>query len=180
MQKTLTGFWEIAKILIIAFLIVVPIRAFLFQPFLVNGASMEPNFSNGDYLIIDEISYRFRTPERGEVIVFRFPQDTSQRFIKRVIGLPGETVEIEDGKVVVYQEGKEHQDAFVLSESYLTGNTPGNSKVELGEDEYYVMGDNRSFSSDSRSWGSVPKDYIVGRVFVRAFPFTASAAPITQ
>ncbi len=170
MKSRFGAFWEIAKILIIAFLIVVPIRAFLFQPFLVRGASMEPTFSSGTYLIIDEISYRFNAPVRGDIVVFRFPIDTSQRFIKRVIGLPGETVEIEDGKVVVYSEGADHQDAFVLEELYLSGGTPGNSKLELSEGEYYVMGDNRSFSSDSRSWGAVSKDNIIGKVFFKVFP----------
>lgn len=170
MKSKFGGFWEIAKILIIAFLIVVPIRAFLFQPFLVRGASMEPTLSSGSYLIINEISYRFSEPERGDIIVFRFPNDPSQRFIKRVIGLPGESVEIEDGKVVVYSKGEEHQDAFVLQEPYLSGDTPGNSRLELLEGEYYVMGDNRSFSSDSRSWGSVPRDNIIGKVFWKVFP----------
>ena len=170
MKGTFTGFWDIAKILIIAFLIVVPIRAFLFQPFLVRGASMEPTLSSGTYLIIDEISYRFSEPARGDIVVFRFPQDPSQRFIKRVIGLPGEAIEIEDGKVIVYSKGEEHQDAFVLQEPYLFEGTPGNSKVELSEGEYYVMGDNRSFSSDSRSWGAVPEENIIGKVFWKVFP----------
>jgi len=170
MKDKFGGLWEIAKILIIAFLIVVPIRAFLFQPFLVRGASMEPTFSSGAYLIINEISYRFYTPERGDIVVFRFPQDPSQRFIKRVIGLPGESIEIGDGKVVVYSQGSDHQDAFVLTEPYLAGSTPGNSKIELDAEEYYVMGDNRSFSSDSRSWGPVPKDKIIGKVFLKVFP----------
>ena len=131
---------------------------------------MEPTFFNGTYLIVDEVSYRFSAPERGDIVVFRFPQDPSQRFIKRVIGLPGETIEIEDGKVVIYNQGVEHQDAFVLEEAYLAGGTPGNSKLELSEGEYYVMGDNRSFSSDSRSWGSVPRDNIIGKVFFQVFP----------
>lgn len=168
---------DTAKIMIVALLIVLPIRAFVFQPFLVRGASMEPNFHNGDYLIVDEVSYRFRDPERGEVIVFRFPNDPSQRYIKRVIGLPGETVEVKDGKVIV-NDGK----AKVLREEYLPKNleTSGQDQMSLGENEYFVMGDNRQFSSDSRSWGSLPEQYIIGRALLRVFPlksFSAIAAP---
>ena len=166
--------WEILKIVIIALLIVVPIRYFLFQPFFVRGQSMEPNFENGDYLIIDEISYRFGSPQRGEVVVFKYPQNPSQRYIKRIVGLPGETVEIEDGKVIIFnQVGSQ-----ILDESdYLPAScqTPGDARVSLNEDEYFVLGDNRVSSADSRSWGSLPKENIVGRVLFRAWPFAALA-----
>lgn len=172
MKKVFSLIWEIAKIVIIALAIVVPIRYFLFQPFIVKGQSMEPNFENGDYLIIDEISYRFREPQRGEVIVFKYPQKPSQRFIKRIIALPGETVEIENGKVIIYKNGKPQ----ILDESdYLFSflQTAGNIRVSLGEDEYFVLGDNRTFSLDSRRFGILPKEQILGRAFCRAWPFTA-------
>ncbi len=97
--------WEFVKIIIIALIIVLPIRYFLFQPFIVRGDSMVPNFHTGDYLIVDEISYRFKQFERGDVVVLKFPLDTSQRFIKRVIGLPGETVEVKDGRVTIIKDG---------------------------------------------------------------------------
>ena len=173
MRKILSFFWEIAKIGIIAAVIVVPIRYFLFQPFFVRGQSMEPSFYNSDYLIVDEVSYRFKAPQRGEVIVFKFPNDTSQRYIKRIIGLPGETVEIKDGKVVIFREDSGIE---MLDESdYLSGflPTPGNIKIILDENEYFVLGDNRIASSDSRRWGSLNREYIIGRVFFRAFPFAA-------
>ena len=115
MKNTLSFIWEIIKIVVIALVIVIPIRYFLFQPFLVNGQSMEPNFENGDYLIVDEISYRFHDPQRGEVIVFKISRANNTiltRFIKRIIGLPGETVEIKDGKVMIIKENSE-----VLDES---------------------------------------------------------------
>ncbi|MDD5146093.1 MAG: signal peptidase I [Candidatus Pacebacteria bacterium] len=175
MRKTLSFLWETLKVLIIALVIVVPIRYFLFQPFFVRGQSMEPNFENGDYLIIDELSYRFRSPERGEAIVFKYPQDTTQRYIKRIIGLPGETVEIENGKITIYKENSEPK---ILNESdYLSLNiqTTGNLKITLGENEYFVLGDNRPVSSDSRRWGTVPKDDIIGRVYLRAWPISALA-----
>ena len=166
--------WEVLKIVIIALLIVVPIRYFLFQPFFVRGQSMEPNFENGDYLIIDEISYRFGSPQRGEVVVFKYPQNPSQRYIKRIVGLPEETVEIEDGKVIIFNwEGSQ-----TLDESdYLPAScqTPGDVRASLNEDEYFVLGDNRASSADSRSWGPLPKENIIGRVLFRAWPFTALA-----
>ena len=177
-MKGFLGFaLDTARIMIIALLIVLPIRAFVFQPFLVRGASMEPNFHNGDYLIIDEFSYHFRNPERGEVIVFRYPNDPSQRYIKRVIGLPGETVEVSNGKITI-SDGE----SKVLREEYLPqgSKTPGQERATLKGEEYFVMGDNREFSSDSRTWGSLPEEYIIGKVMVRVFPFnsfTAVAAP---
>lgn len=158
--------WEILKIVIISLAIIVPIRYFLIQPFFVNGASMEPNFQNGDYLIVDEISYRFDAPKRGDVIIFRYPLDPSQFFIKRVIGLPGENIEIEDGKV--FTNGK------VLDESKYLQNidTAGSIEVKLAENEYFVLGDNRQASSDSRKWGEVDKKFIIGRAWLRAWPFS--------
>jgi len=175
MKKLLSFIWEIIKIVIIALAIVVPIRYFLFQPFFVKGESMEPNFQNGDYLIVDELSYRLREPERGEVIVFKYPRNISQRYIKRIIGLPGEAVEIKDGKVTVYQKNSEIK---VLDESnYLPAyfQTSGNLRINLNENEYFVLGDNRSSSSDSRIWGSLPKEDIIGRVLIRAWPAAAIA-----
>lgn len=166
--------WEILKIILLALVIVIPVRLFLFQPFLVKGQSMEPSFHDNDYLIIDEISYRLREPKRGEVIVFKFPQNPSQRFIKRIIGLPGETLEIENSKVAVIKNNKTQilDEASYLSSSFKT---VGNLKITLGEDEYFVLGDNRQVSADSRSWGAVSRKNIIGRVFFRAWPVTALA-----
>lgn len=171
MKKILSSFWETARIAIAALLFAVVVRAFIFQPFLVRGVSMEPNFHNGDYLIVDEISYRFQEPQRGEVVVFRYPNDLSQRYIKRVVGLPGETVDIQNGKIIISGPSAAPQ-MFTLDEDrYLgRGNTEGSLKVKLGGNEYFVLGDNRMFSSDSRIWGSLPRKDIVGRVFLRVFP----------
>lgn len=170
MKKVILFFWDILKIFVIAAAIVVPIRYFLFQPFFVKGESMAPNFSDGDYLIVDEISSYFNGPQRGEVIVFRFPDNPSQRFIKRVIGLPGETIEINDSKITI----SKNEESKILDESpYLASSvkTKGVLKITLKNNEYFVMGDNRNFSFDSRSFGPVPKDKIIGRVFLRAWPF---------
>ena len=174
MKNFLSFIWEIAKIVIVALLIVVPIRYFIFQPFFVRGHSMEPNFENGDYLIIDELSYRLREPQRGEVVVFKYPNDPSQRYIKRIIGLPEETIEIKDGKVAILSE----KGSQILDElDYLSSAifTPGNTRITLAGNEYFVLGDNRISSADSRRWGALPRENIVGRVIFRAWPFAALA-----
>jgi len=178
---------EVVKIIALACMIIIPIRVFLFQPFFVQGASMEPNFQNNQYLIVNEFGYKktevsadgktfftvepFKELERQEVVVFRYPKNPTQFFIKRVIGLPGEKVEIKDGVVTIYNT--ENPKGFVLDETgYLasTTKTTGEIAVTLKEDAYFVMGDNRLFSSDSRSWGPVPEEDIIGKAFLRAWP----------
>lgn len=172
MKSFLYSLWEIIEITLVAVVAVLIIRYFLVQPFLVNGASMEPNFSNGDYLLIDEIAYRFREPRRGEAIVFHYPRDKKFYYIKRIIGLPGEELEIKNGKVFIFN--KEHPEGFVLDENYLPLGleTVGKEgRVVLAENEYFAFGDNRDFSFDSRNWGAVKYDNIVGLVRLRLWPF---------
>jgi len=161
---------EVFQVLVISIAIIVPVRLFLIQPFSVQGASMEPNFFDHEYLIVDEISYRLRLPERGEVVVFHYPNDPSQYFIKRVIGFPGETVEIIDGEVKIYND--EFPNGRVLDETtYLDQDfTAAAQTVTLKTEEYYLMGDNRSSSLDSRFFGPVNYNQIVGRVWVRGYP----------
>jgi signal peptidase I len=167
-KKSSPFLWEFIKIILIAAVIVVPIRYFLFQPFIVKGESMVPTFQTGDYLIIDEISYRFTNPQRGDVVVLRYPLDESQRFIKRVIGLPGETVRIKNGAVRVVTGGQE----LLLDETYVPKNsfTDGDINITLGPDKYFVLGDNRPFSYDSRRWGVLPRKDIIGKAFFRVLP----------
>jgi signal peptidase I len=172
MKNLLSFVFEVLKIVVIALVIVVPVRYFLFQPFIVKGQSMDPNFSDGDYLIVDEISYRFRAPQRGEVVVFDAPNDPSSRYIKRIIGLPGETIKIEDGKVFLYQDGK-YQD--LKEDKYLSSEvkTFGDVQTTLNSEEYFVLGDNRFVSADSRKFGILIRDKIIGRVYLRAWPITS-------
>ncbi|OHB17609.1 MAG: signal peptidase I [Parcubacteria group bacterium RIFCSPLOWO2_01_FULL_40_65] len=162
---------EIIKILILALAIILPIRYFIAQPFFVKGASMESAFEDGDYLIINEISYRFSEPQRGDTVVFRYPENPRQYFIKRIIGLPNETIEIKNNQAKVFNEG--NPNGFILDESsYLDSGqiTEGSLRVKLYENEYFVLGDNRLHSSDSRRWGVLNKSYIIGKVFIRAWP----------
>jgi len=160
--------WEYIKTIVIAIAIVVPVRMYVAQPFIVEGASMEPNFHGGDYLIIDELSYQFREPMRGEVVVFRYPLNPRNFFIKRIVGLPGEEIEIRDGSIFITGL------SGALGESYLPNDllTVPDVRVRLGSDQYFVIGDNRAHSSDSRAWGTLPGENITGRALVRLFPIT--------
>ncbi|MAF20625.1 MAG: signal peptidase I [Parcubacteria group bacterium] len=176
MRKLIVFIWEITKIVVISLAIIIPIRYYLIQPFFVRGASMEPNFNSGQYLVIDEISYRFNQPARGETIVFKYPLDTSQYYIKRIVGLPNETVEVKGGQVIIYNE--EFPQGMILDESsYLPQDisTRGIIKIELTQGEYFVLGDNRQASSDSRQWGPLSEGNIIGRVWLRAWPFDVAA-----
>lgn len=149
------------------------IRFFIAAPYVVSGSSMEPNFDNWDYLITDRLSYRFSMPERGDVVVFNLPHESSRTLIKRVIGLPGETVEVQGN--VVRITNTEHPEGFVLAEPYLASENlggPPNIKMELTDNDFFVLGDNRRVSSDSRTWGALPKDDIIGRVLLRLFPLS--------
>lgn len=160
---------EIIKYSILAIFIVIPFRVFIAQPFLVNGASMSPTFETGQYLIVDQLSYRFEGPHRGDVVVFRYPNDPSKFFIKRLIGLPGEVVQLSHGRTSILNPSTGTE--TTLSEPYVkTDPTDDNITVTLSGDEYFVMGDNRGASSDSRVWGPVPSKNIVGRAFLRILP----------
>lgn len=162
-------FWEMFKIAVIALVIIIPVRYFLIQPFYVKGASMEPNFYDHEYLIIDEISYRLNQPKRGDIVVFKYPKDPKQFFIKRIVGLPKEKVSIKDNKVYINDQQ--------LQEDYLPADVEtrlplrGYSEVALADGEYFLLGDNREQSLDSRVFGPVKEDYIIGRTWIRGWPF---------
>lgn len=160
--------WEFLKLVIISLIIIIPFRLYIAQPFIVRGSSMDPSFYSGEYLIIDEVSYYFNEPERGDVIVFHFPGDESKFFIKRIIGLPGESLQISGDGITIYND--ERPEGFLLEEVYIDDETIPNTYQELGDDDYYVMGDNRPFSSDSRHWGTLDDDLIVGRAWLRLWP----------
>ena len=171
--------WDLVKILVIALVIIVPFRMFVAEPFVVSGSSMLPNFQNGNYLIVDRLSYLSGNPQRGDVIVLLYPKDTTQFFIKRIIGLPGDTIELPAasspnyGHVIIYNQ--EHPQGWVLPESYLPAGTltvGSPQKVVLNSGEFFVLGDNRTASSDSRVWEFCPGPDIVGKVWVRVFPFS--------
>lgn len=152
---------------VLAVVIVIPIRIFIAQPFIVSGESMVPTFESGEYLIVDQLSYRLHSPERGDVIIFKYPNNPSRYFIKRVIGLPGETVEIVNDVVHITSGDTK----IILDEPYITLQRDSNMTMALADDEYFVMGDNRLASLDSREWGPLQEDFITGRALVRLLPF---------
>jgi len=165
MSRFWQSFWEIIQTVIIAGVTVFLIRTYLIQPFLVSGASMDPYISHGNYLIVDQLTGRFQEFQRSDIVVFRYPKDPDVFYIKRIIALPGDRVQIRNGSVFVNRER--------LDQSYLPedSQTFGNVDLVLGKDEYYVLGDNRDNSSDSRAWGSLPRRYIMGLARLRLYPF---------
>jgi len=170
-QKTRGILSEITLLVLMVLLIVLPIRLWIAQPFIVSGASMETTFSTGQYLVVDQLTYHFEEPKRGEVIIFRYPKDPSKFFIKRIIGLPGDTIDINGRDVVI--TNTEYPDGYKLTETYILDMKPNNTLTEtLGPGEYFVMGDNRDASSDSRMWGVLQRENIIGRAFLRLFPLT--------
>lgn len=175
-QKNIGGVvTELLQFILIVLIIILPIRLFVAQPFVVVGQSMEPTFVSNEYLIVDELTYRLDDPERGQVIVFKYPYDSgegasSKYFIKRIIGLPEETVMIKRGVVTIKND--KNPEGFVLEEPYIKAKSDTSITMTLSKDQYFVMGDNRAQSFDSRSWGPLSEDYIVGKAFIRLLPPT--------
>lgn len=169
-NETKSFFKETAQFVLVAVAIALPIRFFVAQPFIVRGDSMLPTFKNSQYLIIDQLSYRFNEPERGDIVVLHNPLLKRQYNIKRVIGLPNETVTVKNSAIHIKQsDGVE----FDLEEPYVTtSRLEASHMFELGPDEYFVAGDNRSVSADSRNWGALKRKEIAGRVFIRLWPPT--------
>lgn len=171
MEQTKTkwqSFWELVRFALIALIIVVPIRIFVAEPFIVSGSSMVPTFENGDYLIVDKISYELGSPKRDDVVVFRYPGDTTKFFIKRIIGLPNEIVDIKGNEVTI--TNGTHKEGFKLDQPFVKNVANNETHFKLKDDEYFVMGDNRSASSDSRYWGAVKKNLLTGRAFLQLMP----------
>lgn len=176
---------EIATFIFIAVCIVLPFRIFIAEPYIVDGRSMDPTFSTSDYLIVDKLSYRLHEPKRNTVVVFQYPYSLSKTlfakifglpetpnksFIKRIIALPGETIEQKQNEVTIYN--KEHPEGFKVDQSYVVHEMPANYKITLKDDEYFVMGDNRAESYDSRAWGPLKKKFISGKPILRLLPIT--------
>ncbi len=179
-MKRFAGLIEVVKVVAIVFLSAIIIRTFVFQPFVVEGSSMESNFHNGEYLFIEKVSYKLKSPERGDVVVFRYPRDVRYNYIKRVVGLPGEQVEIKDGVVSI--DGKVLKEDYVATgaKTYVDGKPELNYSITLTDHQYFVLGDNRAHSSDSREWGPLDRRFIIGRSALVLYPqssFRAIASP---
>jgi signal peptidase I len=164
--------WDLVKFTVGALIIVFVIRTFVAQPFIVSGLSMYPTFDNANYLVIDELSYRFEAPARGDVLVFRYPGDPSIFYIKRIIGLPGEKLVSNNGIITVYPNATSTA-STTLNEPYIEADHKSIDSwtVTLGPAQYWMMGDNRNESSDSRIWGPLDRSLFIGRPVLRLFPF---------
>lgn len=167
-KEFLENGWDLLKFAIIALIIVLPIRMWIAQPFVVSGESMVPTFEDSQYLIVDEISYILGSASRGDVVIFRYPGGPKRFFIKRVIGLPNEKIIINNGEITIVN--KENPNGFKLNEPYINEKFFTSATHETGADEYFVMGDNRNKSSDSRVWGVLPKKLMIGRAYLRLLP----------
>jgi signal peptidase I len=167
--------WEIGKTIGFIVVAAIIIRAFLIQPFFVQGESMEPDFHDGDYLLVNQLSYHLHQPHRGDVIVFKAPPEPDTNYIKRIIGVPGDTVDLKDGHYII--TNAKHPGGEIVTEPYIEENTPTDpigdqTHWEVPKDQYFTSGDNRQpgKSLDSRAWGFVPKNFIKGSVWIRAYP----------
>jgi len=175
-KRILIELWDILKFLAPIVIIVFLIRTYVAQPFIVDGESMSPNFHTGQYLIVNELSYHFHQPARGDVIVLRYPLDTSRFFIKRIVGLPGDTISIHDGGVYITNaanpKGVLDYEPYETQPTFPAGNY---NNITLGAGQYFAMGDNRAGSSDSRTWGILPRKDIIGHVAIRLFPISVAS-----
>ncbi|MCL5410655.1 MAG: signal peptidase I [Patescibacteria group bacterium] len=168
--------FDLIKTGLVVFIIAFSLRYFAVQPFVVDGESMMPNFVNNEYILAEKVSYLTGEPKRGDVVVFRYPGNPSISYIKRIIGLPGETVTIANNSVKI--TSKDYQNGTTLNESYIPKTTltlipdtdSGTLQKTLGNDEYFVLGDNRQHSSDSREWGVLPRANIIGRTWLTILP----------
>jgi signal peptidase I len=174
-SKIAGGFLDLVETVAISLSIFLVVYLFLMQPHQVNGQSMVPNFQDGEHVMTDKISYKFREPMRGEVVVFHAPpaagcvEGTGCDFIKRIIAVPGDRVAVHDNAFWI--NGEKLPEPYIPSDfEILPGRATLNQEIYLAPDEYFVSGDNRPHSSDSRFWGPVSKDEIVGRVFLRYWP----------
>jgi len=176
-QKVGSTFLDLIETMAISFSIFLVVYLFFLQPHQVNGQSMVPNFQDGEHVLTDKVSYKMRDPQRGEVVVFHAPPDahcpegTGCDFIKRILGIPGDTVEVKENAIWV--NGNKLPESYIPSDfPILPGNATKGQGVYLGPNEFFVSGDNRPYSSDSRTWGAITKDEIIGRVFFRYWPLS--------
>lgn len=181
LRKLGASFLDLVETLAISLSIFLVVYLFLMQPHQVNGQSMVPNFESGEHVMTDKITYKLRDPIRGEVLVFHAPpaancvEGTGCDFIKRVIGVPGDTIEVKENSIWV--NGEALPEPYIPDDfDIMAGRATKDESVYLGPDEYFVCGDNRPYSSDSRAWGAITKTDIVGRVFFRYWPPAAVGA----
>lgn len=168
-------FYELMKLVLIVIILAAAIRYFLISPYQVDGNSMVPTLADKDYLLVEKVNFVFKQPARGDIIVFRYPLNPKVNYVKRIIGLPGEKVLIKAGKISIVNS--QYPSGIELQEGYISTDVTTSVMGDLGEkswkintNEYFVLGDNRAHSDDSRSWGIVPKENILGKVWLEVYP----------
>ena len=171
MKKILYDLFDVAKTVIIVLIISFATRYYIFQPFVVEGHSMDPNFYDQEYLLVNKLTYRIGEPKRGDVVVFQAPNNPQYDYIKRIIGLPGEKVAITNS--TIYINGEKIDESYLDDsvKTYIKNDPSMNLEVTLADDEYFVLGDNREHSSDSREWGILPYKNIVGKAWFSVYPW---------
>lgn len=171
-SETMKNWFSITKSFDMVLITGLIFRAFVLQPFIVDGASMEPNFQNNEAILVDKLTFKIRPPHRGEVVIFRAPGQPTEDYIKRIIAFPGETVKIESGQV--YINGHLFDETYIndKNQTYIDNDKSEILNKTLGNNEYFVMGDNRLHSSDSREWGILPKINLVGRALISVYPIS--------
>lgn len=174
MGSVVLSFFDFIKTVLIIIILAALIRQFVIQPFIVDGQSMEPNFQNNDYLITDKVSYRLHSPSRGEVVIFHPPDNPSVNYLKRIVGVPGDTIAVKNGDV--YVNGKKIIEPYINNNEKTHSPSSGDVEITLKEKEFFVLGDNRNHSRDSREIGPIPISNIVSRIWLRLFPFNTMSA----
>lgn len=170
MKQLIKDIFEIGKTVIIVLIAAFIIRFFLVQPFVVEGISMEPNFFDKEYLIVNKLSYDIHKPQRGDVVVFVAPNQPEYDYIKRIIGLPGEKVRIQNNEIFINDQKLDEKYLGSAEKTFVNQNPSLILEKKIGADEYFVLGDNREHSSDSREWGVLPKTNIVGKAWLDVYP----------
>ncbi len=172
LKRVAVFFLDFLETIVVALSIFVIVYLFLFQPHEIKGISMEPNFHDGEYILTDKISYRFQKPARGQVIIFKSPGNPDIDYVKRIIGLPGDTVKVEEG--YVYVNGQQLPETYLQDKTTILGNgfLSEGQEITVPENHLFVFGDNRPHSSDSREFGPIDEKSIIGKAYLRYWPFT--------
>lgn len=169
-KELVAGIAELALLVLIAFSLAWLIKSFVMQPFYIPSASMEPTLVPHDHVLVNKFIYRFQDPRRGDIMVFEYPLDPNKDYIKRLVGVPGDRIKVVGG--VVYRNGEKLKEPYLANPGDSSDFPAGGGQIVVPKNKYFMMGDNRGNSADSRMWGFLPKKNVVGKAFVIYFPFT--------
>lgn len=171
-KRIIAGLFDFLQGIVVILAIMVMIYLFVMSPQEINGASMDPTFHNGEYILTNKIEYKFKKPSRGDVIIFKSPRNKDIDYIKRIIGEPGDRVALENGAFVI--NGMKLDEPYLPAGLYTSGGSflPEGAEIVVAEGRYFMAGDNRGHSSDSREFGPIPLEDFIGKAFLRYWPFS--------